>query len=316
MVAQLQRAAVFAAWLGAALSLAAGAAVDRWLLGIFGAVALLTLQPIALAVEFFALLPWHNRRDATPRASLMQLVQAWWRESLTAHDTFARQQPFHAWREPDAPDAPAGRRGVVLVHGFFCNRAVWNHWMPALRAAGVPYVAVDLEPPFAGIDAYADTIERAIARLHTSTGMPPLVVAHSMGGMAVRAWWRAHGDEAAARVDHVVTIGTPHRGTFVARLSRAPNARQMVPGSAWLRALEADEGDGRARHFTCFFSHCDNIVLPASHAALPGADNRHVEGEPHVALIHAPAVWHFAMQRLGVGAAEPPRPPVNPARAA
>jgi triacylglycerol esterase/lipase EstA (alpha/beta hydrolase family) len=195
-------------------------------------------------------------------------------------------------------DAAPGRRAVVFVHGFLCNRGLWNRWIPALNAAGVPHLAITLEPPFGAIDGYVDQLDAAITRAHRATGMPPLLVCHSMGGLAARAWWRGHAMNAAHRVHGVITIGSPHHGTFTAHLARASNAHQMRRKSAWLRELAAQEDDGRFRHFTCFYSHCDNIALPASTATLPGADNRHIAGIPHVTLAHAPEVRLEVSRRL------------------
>jgi hypothetical protein len=82
----------------------------------------------------------------------------------------------------------------------------------------------------------------------------------------------------------VVTIGTPHAGTSIARFALSANTRQMREGSAWLRALEASETSERRRLFTCYFGHCDNIVFPARNATLPDATNHHVPGVAHVHL--------------------------------
>jgi triacylglycerol esterase/lipase EstA (alpha/beta hydrolase family) len=285
-------------WAVSLLWLLTRAADGQWVAAAIGALLLVNLQPIVLAFEFFVLLPWHNRRDALPRPGFGQLVRAWWRESVTAHNVFGWQQPFRSQRHADHLDDAQGRRAIVLVHGFMCNRGVWNRWMPALRAQSVPHVAVTLEPPMGGIDGYVEAIDEAIERAARATGLAPLLVGHSMGGIALRAWWRAHASTAADRVHGVVTIASPHAGTVTAALARADNARQMRRDSAWLRELAAAEGDGRRRRFTCFYSHCDNIVLPASSALLPGADNRHVEGQPHVALIHAPQVWDDVLRRV------------------
>ena len=85
---------------------------------------------------------------------------------------------------------PSGRRGLVLVHGFVCNRGLWNPWLPRLRAAGVPCIAVNLEPVF-GSDRRLRAADRAaVQRVTQATGRPPLLVAHSMGGLALRAWLR------------------------------------------------------------------------------------------------------------------------------
>jgi triacylglycerol lipase len=300
-VARMQRTTALLLWAVALLWFATRAWEGQWLWAAVGALLLLNLQQIVLAFEFFVMLPLANRGDPTPRPGGWQLVRAWWRECVTAHEVFGWQQPFRSAVHADTLDldAAAGRRAVVLVHGFMCNRGIWNRGVPALRAAGVPHIALTLEPPFGPIDGYAAQIDAAVEAARRATGQPPLLVCHSMGGLAARAWWHAHAADAASRVQHVITIGSPHQGTLTANLARADNARQMRRGSPWLQALaQAEAADGRARHFTCFYSHCDNIVMPASTATLPGADNRHVCGEPHVALARAGEVWAEVMRRL------------------
>jgi triacylglycerol esterase/lipase EstA (alpha/beta hydrolase family) len=136
-----------------------------------------------------------------------------------------------------------------------------------------------------------------------ATGKPPLLVGHSMGGLAVRAWLRDH--DADARVHGVVTIGTPHHGTWLGRFGFAPNAQQMRWQSPWLLQLVAAEPAQRYRRFTCFWGHCDNIVFPASTATLPGADNRHLRSHAHVHLLRHPQVLNTVLQRLAEDEAQP-----------
>jgi triacylglycerol lipase len=160
----------------------------------------------------------------------------------------------------------------------------------------VPFVAVNLEPVFGSIDDYLGIIEDGVRRLERATGCPPVIVAHSMGGLAVRRWWAEHGDN--ARVHHAVTLGTPHHGTWLARFAVSRNGLQMQRHSRWLQAVAAREPAGRYERFTCFFGHCDNIVFPPSTATLPGADNRHLEGVAHVHMTTRPEPWDELMRRL------------------
>jgi triacylglycerol lipase len=263
-----------------------------------GALLILNTQPLLIAVEYLVLLPIANRRDASPPASLWRYAKAWVRESIAAHAVFSWRQPLRHQAEPDALEGVStDARAVLLVHGFFCNRALWNPWMRKLRAAGVPYLAVDLEPVYGSIDEYVPIIDTAIARATAATGRAPVIVGHSMGGIATRAWWRAQGAAADARVAHVITIGSPHRGTITAWFAAGLNARQMRLGSPWLAQLAADEPAGRHARFTCFWSHCDNIAMPSTTGTLPGADNRHVTGRPHVALAYEDAVFDEALRR-------------------
>ena len=282
------------AWLGHGLR----AGLGFWATAGGVALALLPMAPV-LALEFGLLAVW-GRDPATPRASATQLLRAWVGEVLAAWRVFSRDQALFADAEPDVPGTP-GRCGVLLVHGYFCNRGVWRPWLPRLRALGVPCTALTLEPAFGHIDDWVPAIDRAVAALQRSTGRPPLVVAHSMGGLAVRAWLAAQPAAADARVLHVITIATPHQGTWMARFGHTPNARQMRIGGAWLAALaRAEAAHHPARHsrFTCFYGHADNIVFPATTATLPGADNRHLPAVAHVAMVQHPAVWDDVLQRL------------------
>ncbi|EER58523.1 PGAP1 family protein, partial [Acidovorax delafieldii 2AN] len=214
------------------------------------------------------------------------------------------RQPFRHDAVPDwLPPLPPGqtpRRGVVLVHGFLCNRGFWLPWMAALRERGHAHVAVTLEPAFGSIDDYAATLDAAVQRVTQATGMAPVVVGHSMGGLVARAWLRTLPAQAAAtRVHRVITLGTPHGGTWAGRFSRAVNGRQMSLAGEWVGALQRAEPAERAALFTCWYSNCDNIVFPASTAALPGADNRFVEGLAHMQMAFDPRVMQACLEEMG-----------------
>lgn len=254
-----------------------------------------------LAVEFM-LLRVVNRGDPAPRATLTELFRAWLGESLVAPLIFCWRQPFRPNEIPDnlsPPSAVHGRRGVVFIHGFFCNRGFWTPWLKQLRSSGHAFVAVSLEPVFASIDDYAPQIEAAVTRVTEATGMPPLLVCHSMGGLAARAWLKAMQSE--ERIHHVVTIGTPHRGTWLARFGHGRNGRQMRLLSAWQAQLDHGMPSGRHALFTCWYSNTDNIVFPASTATLPGADNRLVRGAAHVQMAFLPNVMADTLVRLKPG---------------
>ena len=300
MLARLQQAITLSL-----LALAAAWAVwfarqGRWGWALGGALLVLFGYALFLGLEFM-LLAWVRGNDPAPRAGAAQLLRAWWGEVRSAPRVFCWRQPFRSQAEPDfvAPEH-RGRLGVVLVHGFVCNRGFWNPWLARLRAAGVPFVAVNLEPVFGRIDDYLSTVDAAVRRVRDATGRAPLVVAHSMGGLAVRAWLSRCAQRDA--VEHVVTIGSPHAGTWLARFGVTPNGLQMRRMNAWLDRLRAAEraraGDSPYAKFTCFYSHCDNIVFPPSTATLPGADNRHVPGSAHVHLAYQPEVFAEVWARL------------------
>ena len=259
---------------------------------------------VFLAMEF-ALVHRTNRHDPAPRAAVWLLLRAWLAESLVAPQVFLWRQPFRSRAWPDnLSGATRGRRGVVLIHGFVCNRGLWNPWLEKLHAAGHGVVAVNLEPVFGSIDDYVQTIDAAVRDVTAATGKSPLLVCHSMGGLAARAWLRAR--QADARVHQVVTIGTPHHGTWPGQFSHVPNGQQMRLASDWLQRLAADEAPERASLFTCYYSNCDNIVFPASGATLAGADNRFLPGLAHVAMAFDAQLMRETMALLGATRPAPP----------
>lgn len=230
-----------------------------------------------LAVEFIASYRV-GEKDPIARASAGQYLRAWLAECRVAPRVFCWQQPFRWASIPDRVQ-PDARRGVVLIHGFVGNRGFWNPWLRELNADRRVFVAVNLEPPFGSIDNYVQIIDDAIVRVTAATGRPPLLICHSMGGLAARAWLR---DSDGARAHRVVTIATPHKGTWLARFGRTANGREMRMGGEWLQKIDGEHASARQVPFTCWYSNSDNIVFPPSVATLPDADNRLIPGQGHV----------------------------------
>ena len=265
-------------------------------LGVAGFAAIVLGYAIFLAVEFVALY-FVGRRGAHP-GTVGELAHAWWGEVRVAPLVFCWRQPFRWNALPDHLEGAAlkGRRGAVFIHGFVCNRGFWTPWLRRMRASGHAYAAVNLQPVFGSIDGYVPIIDDAVRRVTAATGLPPVLVCHSMGGLAARAWLREQ--QADARVAHIITIGTPHRGTWLGRFSRLANGRQMRLESGWLGELAKYGSAQRHASFTCWFSNCDNIVFPVETATLPGADNRMVRGVAHVDLAFVPRVMDESLARI------------------
>jgi triacylglycerol esterase/lipase EstA (alpha/beta hydrolase family) len=183
----------------------------------------------------------------------------------------------------DSPRVP-----VLLLHGYGCNSGYWAHLEPLLDRDGISHASIDLEPVAGSIDDYAPLIEARVRELCAATGAARIaIVAHSMGGLAARAWMRAYG---SARVARLITLGTPHHGTALARFGPGANAAQMRRDSAWLRALAAAETQDVRARIVSIYTHHDNIVAPQDSSVLPGARNIAFGGVGHVALGSNPSV--------------------------
>ena len=193
---------------------------------------------------------------------------------------------------------------VLLVHGYGCNSGYWHSMSKALCKARITHHAVDLEPVIGGIDEYSPLIHRAIEMLCRDTGSDKIIiVAHSMGGLASRAYLRDYGSKRIARL---ITLGTPHHGTGLAHFGVGLNTEQMRwtvteqegVASDWLLALKARERPEVRRLIVSIYSHHDNIISPQVSSHLDGAKNIELGGVGHVALGVDPEVQAMVIREI------------------
>jgi pimeloyl-ACP methyl ester carboxylesterase len=294
---------LFVAWFALLAALLAIGHATGWTTGCWiGLYALVLGHPTLLAVEMLL-----ARRIAVLKGA----TRARWRDMPGALlGEWAESTAIFGWRMPwrsnamedHLPRTSRGLRGVVFIHGYICNRGLWNPWMRRLHKLDRAYVAVSLEPVFANIDDYIPQIERAVRRIETATGLAPVIVAHSMGGLVARAWLRSRathkrsdGTDEAARL---ITIGTPHRGTWLAGLAMAANTRQMRVDSDWMKALVAREPPTLPNLITSWWSECDQIVYPPPTAVFPGSEAKQLRGVGHIALTAREEIWNEIRRRI------------------
>jgi pimeloyl-ACP methyl ester carboxylesterase len=253
----------------------------------------------AYVAILFIVIHYLNSKDLQPRSTWWALFQAFVREASTAPAVFLWRQPFRTQAISDALQ-PSNKAGVVFIHGFFCNRAFWSLWMAQLQSQNRAFASVTLEPAFGSIDDYAAIVEAAVAKVTQATGQAPTLICHSMGGLAARAWLRSNAAN-DDRIKRVITIGTPHFGTALSTekaLLPFINTLQMQRLGTWTQQLAKDEPPSRYSKFTCWYSNCDNIVVPTSTAMLPGADNRFVTAQGHVSMAFSQQVMQESLALL------------------
>jgi len=200
--------------------------------------------------------------------------------------TFVFISPFERWWMGGDRLVPAAdRMPLLLIHGYGCSRAVWWWQRRGLEAAGWNVATINLEPIYTSLENYVEPLAQRIDEVLAQTGATQLVlVGHSMGGLVARAYLRRYG---ASRVVRLVTLGTPHGGSELAKIGFGENARQMQPGSPWLTALT---GHPVAVDTLIIFSADDNYVLPLANLELPGAQRCTLDGLGHLSMLFSPRV--------------------------
>ncbi len=203
---------------------------------------------------------------------------------------------------------------VLLLHGFFQTRQVWQVMEDRLRADGYGVFSFDLGGLLwrfnnRSIDEQARMIGDKLEGICSRYGLSRFhIVGHSMGGLIARTYIQHHGG--ARRVKSLLTLGTPHHGTPTAAigvwlmagglLSRNPG--EMVPFSPFMRRLNRDVFPAHIP-LTSVYSTAD-LVCPWKFSELrPGKGsehliNRKVKGIGHTALTHDAGVYVLVRQAL------------------
>lgn len=193
-----------------------------------------------------------------------------------------------------AMGGPEAGRPVLLVHGRKGSRDNYSALAPALAAAGFSVYGIELTPSECDPSEMVAPLVRTVRLLVDRHG-PIDVVAHSMGGLVVRA---ALKQDPSLRVGTVVMLAVPNHGTQFARFEHDPAALAMRPGSAFLKALdEGDETPGMA-HYVSLYSKNDNCVFPYWRAKLHGAVNLGLWGPTHGEMAKAERPVRLAVEFL------------------
>ena len=187
------------------------------------------------------------------------------------------------------PVAAPGRRPLLLVHGVGVNDGVWFALRRNLsrRSLG-PVYTINYGPPLAGIEHFAGQLAARIEAICAVTGAERVaLIAHSMGGLVARAYLRRFG---AARVEQLITIGTPHHGSMLAYTFPGCCLAQMHPGNPWLVELNREESGRAPVPITSIWSRHDSMVAPQGSSVLRNAENIALVGIAHNALLGEKAV--------------------------
>jgi triacylglycerol esterase/lipase EstA (alpha/beta hydrolase family) len=233
------------------------------------------------------------------RIGVLGGLRTFWKEATASLSAFVWRMPFLPNIAMHQPDQSSKTLAVLMVHGYGCNRAMWLKFSRGLARSGYASEAINLEPPLGSIDDYPAQIEAGVSVLMAKVNVTHIaIVAHSMGGLACRAYLNAATLEHNKRIFKVITLGTPHQGTVHASLGQGQNTRQMRRKSQWREALEGRERTEDVAKFVCIMTHHDNIVAPQAMQTVIGAKTIELHGIGHVALAYSDEVLQLVINEL------------------
>lgn len=188
---------------------------------------------------------------------------------------------------------------VLLVPGWSDRERVLRPLQHHLLAAGWPdthVLPLGFRHRFGSNLEHAHEIAAAAEALAAAAAVPRItVVAHSMGGLALR-WYltRMNGD---TRVERAFFLATPHHGTWLAWLAFGAGAREMRPGSRFLQDLNARTLPPQV-HAHCIRTPLDLRIFPPASALLDGALATVVRAPTHPGLLRSRKVFRIITQTL------------------
>ena len=168
------------------------------------------------------------------------------------------------------PTRPA-RTPILFVHGFNSSASIWttmigrfkkDGWVDSELASFSYNTAASNATTAAIISEKVDSIRRAKNNLRVA------IVGHSMGTLSARYYTRNLGGDTT--VSALVSLAGANHGTNAAIFCLQTSCREMVPGSAFLNALNATDETWGAPRYAAWWSPCDEVINPRDSALLSG----------------------------------------------
>lgn len=189
------------------------------------------------------------------------------------------------------------RNPVLLIHGIFDNTTVFRKMSAYLSQLGWEVHSFNLVPSygFRGLDKLAQQITNYVHQ-NFSPHQPFDLVGYSMGGLVSRYYVQRLGG--IERVQRLITISSPHNGTWTAYFYPTPGTIQMQPSSSFVQDLNQDVTILNQINFTSIWTPFDVMILPASSSQLPVGEEVKLNVPLHAFMVRDPKSLKVVAQAL------------------
>lgn len=194
-------------------------------------------------------------------------------------------------------------RTVVFIHGYLANRSCMRPLAQFLKFRGYKNQLDFQYSSKMGVLQAAIQLKKFLK--HYVRGGRIDLVCHSLGGLVARAFLQELGGN--RRVDHCITIGTPHSGTYNSYWLWSRIGRELRPDSPLIKRLTMSRHQAAQVRQLAIVGGADNIIIPrvfAEHTA----DSIQISGVGHLGLLFSPQVYKIIADRLLAPDPLPPHP--------
>jgi triacylglycerol esterase/lipase EstA (alpha/beta hydrolase family) len=282
--------ALYAIW--AAASVTAGTSVWPFVIGL----PLVYLAVPLLFVSIWFAIAWLFRAERPDgmRLRMRGALALFWHEFVTIAGN-APRMIFYRFLMQDPPPAPSSAP-ILLIHGVLCNAGVWHPFKRWLEGRGItPVYTLSYGPPLASIELFAEQAAAKIDAIVADTGANKVIaVAHSMGGLVMRAYLRRFG---GAKLARLVTIATPHEGSVLAWIAFGQSIAQLRPRNPWLTELGTPDGADLPPIVSLWSWH-DSMVAPQTSSRVAFGENIEIAGVGHTALLRDREVFERVLAEI------------------
>lgn len=187
------------------------------------------------------------------------------------------------------PGEPDGHPPLVFVHGLWGSAGdfmlmSWYLWFLGRKRS----YRIHFEKN-QSIDDMARALARFIRKVRKVTGEPRVdIISHSLGGVVARIAVSEH--RLGTGVGTLLTMGSPHHGTWSARYASTIKTRDLRPDSDLILRINRKAWPRSIRVFN-FFSNNDLLVVPPESAFTPGAVALDMSPTTHYGYLLDRKIW-------------------------
>lgn len=194
--------------------------------------------------------------------------------------------PRHVEITPGKPD---GHPPLIFVHGLGGDRGNFLLMAKYLWLTGRKRsYRVHFDPENSTLEM-SEYLADYIKQVLEITGEPQVeIVAHSFGGIISRLTIANYKLEPFIRT--LITLGTPHNGTYPARFANTEKTISLRPQSDIIKSLKNLPWPKNVKGFT-FWSNNDLLVLPAESAMVDGTITIDMTPFTHFSYLFDPRSW-------------------------